>query len=197
MALKPTITAVKAQRIFSELHSLLSDHDYMLEKRVFTCSNLIHSILLLQTSAVGHQVIQPELRQAQLIRVGLPNHPSPTSPRSPISSPSISQLSPTSPTSPEPSTGQPSPVSAMSIPTPPPPKLPPNERTLVEFAKPYLMDMERILQIIDPQMDGQYSSILATRAANLAMTCLLEEPNRRPGANEVVEALEQPQELQN
>lgn len=76
-------------------------------------------------------------------------------------------------------------------------KLPSNERTLVEFAKPYLMDMERILQIIDPQMDGQYSSSVATRAANLAMKCLLEEPNRRPAANEVVKVLEQLQELQN
>ncbi|GJX47706.1 retrovirus-related pol polyprotein from transposon TNT 1-94 [Tanacetum coccineum] len=54
------------------------------------------------------------------------DHLSPSSPRSPISSPSsVSHLSPTSQTYLESSNGQPSLVSAISIPTPPPPPPPP------------------------------------------------------------------------
>ncbi|GJW87165.1 putative RNA-directed DNA polymerase [Tanacetum coccineum] len=55
------------------------------------------------------------------------DHPSLSSPRSPISSPSsVSHLSLTSQTSLESSSGQPSPVSTTSIPTPPPPTPPPH-----------------------------------------------------------------------
>lgn len=59
-------------------------------------------------------------------------------------------------------------------------KLPPGEQILVEFVTSYQKNKGRILGIIDPQMDGQYSSTVGTRAAKLAMKCVSEEPKHRP-----------------
>ncbi|PWA81996.1 ribonuclease H-like domain-containing protein [Artemisia annua] len=131
--LKTTITARQSPTAFSELHSLLSDHDYMLGKTRAPAPSITPSFTA--NYAVGSSSI-PDPRQAQLSELaaqlsalgfqvspiapsGLQafcDHPSPNSPRSPISSPSsISQLSPTSPTSPEPSTGQPSSISPLPL----------------------------------------------------------------------------------
>lgn len=49
---------------------------------------------------------------------------------------------------------------------------------------------------MDPRIEGQYSAAVATRAALLAMKCLMKEPRHRPDADELVKALEQIQELQ-
>ena len=49
---------------------------------------------------------------------------------------------------------------------------------------------------MDPRIEGQYAPGAATRAAILAMKCLMKEPQHRPSADEVVKALEQLQELQ-
>ncbi|KVI06944.1 hypothetical protein Ccrd_014694 [Cynara cardunculus var. scolymus] len=73
---------------------------------------------------------------------------------------------------------------------------PSGEQILVVFAKPYLTSKRKILHIMDPRIEGQYSSAAATRAAILAMKCLMKEPPHRPTADEVVKALEQLQELQ-
>ncbi|GKC64220.1 receptor-like cytoplasmic kinase 176 [Tanacetum coccineum] len=54
----------------------------------------------------------------------------------------------------------------------------------------------KILHIMDPRIEGQYASAVATRAALLAMKCLMKEPKHRPSADELVKALEQIQELQ-
>lgn len=74
--------------------------------------------------------------------------------------------------------------------------LPPNEQILVEFATSYMKNKRRILQIIDPQIDGQFSSVVATRVTKLAMKCILKEPTHRPTANEVVKTLEHLLDLQ-
>ncbi|KAK9050755.1 hypothetical protein SSX86_030275 [Deinandra increscens subsp. villosa] len=68
-------------------------------------------------------------------------------------------------------------------------KRPSNEHVLVDFAKPYLTSKRRILHIMDPRTDGQYSSDVAMRAAILAMKCLSIQPD------ELVKVLEQLQEL--
>ncbi|PWA82306.1 protein kinase-like domain-containing protein [Artemisia annua] len=73
---------------------------------------------------------------------------------------------------------------------------PTGEQVLVEFAKPYLTNKRRILYIMDPRLNGQYSPNVAMRAAMLAMKCLLKEPKQRPSANELVKTLEELQELQ-
>lgn len=73
---------------------------------------------------------------------------------------------------------------------------PSGEQILVEFAKPYLTSKRRILQIMDPRLNGQYSPNVAMRAAMLATKCLLKEPKHRPTADEVVKSLDQLQDLQ-
>lgn len=73
---------------------------------------------------------------------------------------------------------------------------PPGEQILVVFAKPFLTSKRKILHIMDPRIEGQYASSVATRAAMLAMKCLMKEPKHRPTADELVKALEQIQELQ-
>ncbi|KAJ0752907.1 putative transferase, protein kinase RLK-Pelle-RLCK-VIIa-2 family [Helianthus annuus] len=73
---------------------------------------------------------------------------------------------------------------------------PSGEQILVVFAKPFLTSKRKILHIMDPRIEGQYSSVVATRAALLAMKCLMKEPKHRPDADELVKSLEQIQELQ-
>ncbi|GKA94430.1 receptor-like cytoplasmic kinase 176, partial [Tanacetum coccineum] len=73
---------------------------------------------------------------------------------------------------------------------------PSGEQILVVFAKPFLTSKRKILHIMDPRIEGQYASAVATRAALLAMKCLMKEPKHRPSADELVKALEQIQELQ-
>lgn len=68
---------------------------------------------------------------------------------------------------------------------------PPGEQTLVEWAKPYLTSKRRVLSIMDPRINGQYTAREVLRAAILVMKCLSKEPKFRPSADEVVKALEQ------
>ncbi|KAK1409458.1 hypothetical protein QVD17_35984 [Tagetes erecta] len=73
---------------------------------------------------------------------------------------------------------------------------PSNEHVLVDFAKPYLTNKRRVLQIMDRRILGQYSPDVATRAAVLTMKCLAIEPKQRPTADELVKVLEQLQDMQ-
>ncbi|GJS89455.1 nucleotide-binding alpha-beta plait domain-containing protein [Tanacetum coccineum] len=132
--LKTTITALQSPTAFSELHALLSDHDYMLGKTHAPAPSITSSF------ALNYASLTPDLEAMDNseayygddpLYVGnespyvIPttNHPSPSSPCLPISSPSsVSHLSPTSQASLEYSNGQPSPVSTTLItPSPPPP----------------------------------------------------------------------------
>nr|GEX99071.1 receptor-like cytoplasmic kinase 176 [Tanacetum cinerariifolium] len=72
--------------------------------------------------------------------------------------------------------------------------LPLSEQILAESVKRNLSRKQRIQLIIDPNIDGQYSPDLATRAVKLAMKCLLEEPKQRPTASDVVRELEELQD---
>ncbi|CAI9760762.1 unnamed protein product [Fraxinus pennsylvanica] len=74
---------------------------------------------------------------------------------------------------------------------------PSGERNLVEWAKPYLIKKRRMLRVLDPRLEGQYSTSQALKAATLALQCLFMEPKLRPKMNEVVTALEQVQESKN
>ncbi|KAI3818489.1 hypothetical protein L1987_12298 [Smallanthus sonchifolius] len=73
---------------------------------------------------------------------------------------------------------------------------PSTEQTLVEFVKRFLKSKQKLLDIMDPSIQGQYSSTVATKATLLALKCLNLNPKRRPNAQELVNALEQIQELQ-
>lgn len=68
---------------------------------------------------------------------------------------------------------------------------PAREHNLVEWAKPCLTSKRKILQVMDPRIQGQYSVGRALKLAKLAIGCLSTEPKYRPTMNEVVRALEQ------
>ncbi|XP_059647045.1 probable serine/threonine-protein kinase PBL10 [Cornus florida] len=71
---------------------------------------------------------------------------------------------------------------------------PTRERSLVEWAKPYLANKRKFLFVMDARIEGQYSRRQALKAANLALKCLCMDPKFRPNMDEVVTALEQLQD---
>lgn len=72
---------------------------------------------------------------------------------------------------------------------------PNGEQNLIEWAKPYLASKRKILRVMDPRIEGQYSLSGALRAALVAVKCLSIEPKYRPNMIEVVKELEQLQDL--
>ncbi|KAJ7961415.1 Protein kinase [Quillaja saponaria] len=71
---------------------------------------------------------------------------------------------------------------------------PTGEHSLVDWAKPYLINKRRMFRIMDARLEGQYSNSCAQNAAILAHQCLAVEPKYRPSMDEVVRALEQLQD---
>lgn len=71
---------------------------------------------------------------------------------------------------------------------------PSGQHSLVEWAKPYLINKRRNFRVLDARLEGQYSLPRAQKAANLALQCLSTEPKFRPNMDEVVKALEQLQD---
>lgn len=67
---------------------------------------------------------------------------------------------------------------------------PSKEQSLVDWARPKLNDKRKLLQIIDPRLDGQYSVRNAQKACSLAYYCLSQNPKARPLMSDVVETLE-------
>eukprot|EP00252_Welwitschia_mirabilis_P027326 TRINITY_DN9350_c0_g1_i2.p1 TRINITY_DN9350_c0_g1~~TRINITY_DN9350_c0_g1_i2.p1 ORF type:complete len:186 (+),score=27.69 TRINITY_DN9350_c0_g1_i2:80-637(+) len=68
---------------------------------------------------------------------------------------------------------------------------PVGEQNLVEWAKPYMNDRNKVFRIIDPRLEGQYSLRNAQKAAVIAFQCLCTEAKFRPNMNDVVEVLEE------
>ncbi|KAG9145323.1 hypothetical protein Leryth_008258 [Lithospermum erythrorhizon] len=72
---------------------------------------------------------------------------------------------------------------------------PQGEHNLIEWARPYLANIKRrVIQIMDPRIEGQYTMLAALRATSLAVKCLAVEPRNRPYMTDVVKALEQLQD---
>lgn len=67
---------------------------------------------------------------------------------------------------------------------------PSREYNLAEWARPLLNDKRKLLRILDPRMEGEYSVKGAQKAANLAYHCLSQNPKARPLMRDVVETLE-------
>ncbi|KAI4338954.1 hypothetical protein MLD38_023956 [Melastoma candidum] len=67
---------------------------------------------------------------------------------------------------------------------------PSKEQNLVEWARPKLNDKRRLLQIIDPRLENQYSVRAAQKACSLAYYCLCHNSKARPLMSDVVETLE-------
>lgn len=67
---------------------------------------------------------------------------------------------------------------------------PGREQSLVEWARPLLKDASKLDRIMDPRLEGQYSTKGAQKAAALAYKCLSHHPKPRPMMSHVVEVLE-------
>ncbi|KAK8952054.1 Serine/threonine-protein kinase [Platanthera zijinensis] len=67
---------------------------------------------------------------------------------------------------------------------------PSREKDLVEWAKPYSRDPQRLHRMMDPILEGQYSSTGAQKAVTIAYQCLSQSPKRRPDMRSVIESLE-------
>ncbi|XP_015577119.1 probable serine/threonine-protein kinase PBL17 isoform X2 [Ricinus communis] len=67
---------------------------------------------------------------------------------------------------------------------------PSREHNLVEWARPLLNHNKKVLRILDPRMEGQYTVKTAMKVANLAYQCLSQNPKGRPLMSQVVELLE-------
>lgn len=67
---------------------------------------------------------------------------------------------------------------------------PSKEQSLVDWARPKLNDKRKLLQIIDPRLENQYSVRAAQKACSLAYYCLSQNPKARPLMRDVVETLE-------
>ncbi|KAJ6831635.1 putative serine/threonine-protein kinase PBL8 [Iris pallida] len=67
---------------------------------------------------------------------------------------------------------------------------PAKEQSLVDWARPKLTDKRKLLQIIDPRLEDQYSVRAAHKACSLAYYCLSQNPKARPLMSDVVETLE-------
>ncbi|PSR96496.1 Serine/threonine-protein kinase [Actinidia chinensis var. chinensis] len=67
---------------------------------------------------------------------------------------------------------------------------PSKEHSLVDWARPKLNDKRKLLQIIDPRLENQYSLRAAQKACSLAYYCLSQNPKARPLMSDVVETLE-------
>ena len=67
---------------------------------------------------------------------------------------------------------------------------PRREQCLVEWARPRLKDTQRLDFIMDPRLEGQYSTEGAKIAATVAYHCLSHHCKSRPTMGDVVKTLE-------
>lgn len=67
---------------------------------------------------------------------------------------------------------------------------PAREKNLVEWARPSLKDPYKLDAIMDPRLEGQYSTAGVKKVAALAYQCLSNHPKSRPTMSNVVKALE-------
>ncbi|KAI5078809.1 hypothetical protein GOP47_0006480 [Adiantum capillus-veneris] len=63
------------------------------------------------------------------------------------------------------------------------------ERNLLQWCRPYLLDPKRLYLVMDPELKGRYSTRKAKMVADLALQCLAEAPTARPSMREVATSL--------
>ncbi|KAF2596117.1 hypothetical protein F2Q68_00007002 [Brassica cretica] len=68
---------------------------------------------------------------------------------------------------------------------------PVGEHNLVEWARPYLTNKRRLLRVMDPRLQGQYSLTQALKIAGLALDCITIDYKVRPNMNDIVKTLEE------
>lgn len=64
---------------------------------------------------------------------------------------------------------------------------PKSEQKLLEWVKPYLSDVKKFHQILDPRLEGKYPRKSAQKLATVANRCLVRNPKSRPKMSEVLE----------
>ncbi|CAL9084499.1 unnamed protein product [Musa textilis] len=64
------------------------------------------------------------------------------------------------------------------------------QHDLVKWARPLLVRSSKLLKIIDPRLEGQYSNKDVERVARLSYDCLNQNPKMRPVMSEVVHILQ-------
>lgn len=67
---------------------------------------------------------------------------------------------------------------------------PAREQNLTDWALPLLKEKKKLLNIIDPRLEGDYPVKGAHRAAMLAYHCLNKNPKARPLMRDIVDSLE-------
>nr|ACU18831.1 unknown [Glycine max] len=68
-------------------------------------------------------------------------------------------------------------------------KRPPGEGVLVSWALPLLTDREKVVKIMDPSLEGQYSMKEVVQVAAIAAICVQPEADYRPLMADVVQSL--------
>ncbi|CAF1696211.1 hypothetical protein Bca4012_000085 [Brassica carinata] len=68
---------------------------------------------------------------------------------------------------------------------------PVGEHNLVDWAKPYLVNKRRLLRVMDPRLQGQYSLTRASKIALLALDCISIDAKSRPDMKDIVKTLEE------
>lgn len=66
---------------------------------------------------------------------------------------------------------------------------------LVDFARPFLADCHKLIDLMDPRLGRKYPLKAAQQAAQLILSCISVDPKGRPSMKEVVEILEQIAEI--
>lgn len=69
------------------------------------------------------------------------------------------------------------------------------ERNLVKWTKPFLMDESRLFLIMDPKLQGRFPSKGAKIIADLALQCLQNDPIKRPSMKKVTDTVKSVQEM--
>ncbi|WOL06642.1 serine/threonine-protein kinase [Canna indica] len=67
---------------------------------------------------------------------------------------------------------------------------PGRQKNLVDWARPYLNNADKLSRVMDPNLDGLFSAKGAQKAAAVAYKCLSHNPKSRPSMSAVVESLE-------
>lgn len=68
-------------------------------------------------------------------------------------------------------------------------KRPPGQGVLVSWALPYLTDRDKVIEIMDPTLEGQYSMKEIVQVAAIAAMCVQSEADYRPLMADVVQSL--------
>ncbi|KAJ0234925.1 serine/threonine-protein kinase PBL11 [Hirschfeldia incana] len=68
---------------------------------------------------------------------------------------------------------------------------PVGEHSLVDWARPYLTNKRRLLRVMDPRLQGQYSLTQGLKIAGLALDCITIDYKVRPNMNDIVKTLEE------